>query len=498
MSLQQVIGTTCSSVNAFGFHAGTSSFVYTAGAAAVLASVDKDLGVTQRFFRGHASQYAITKPAPPSTSLHSSSAPSDLRSRLAYRSSREDSPFSPGSHDVADSPSGSSKGGHARDRVKAATAVSLSNNGRWLAVGETGYRPRVLLFAVTEKTSSDTPAAIISEHSFGVQAVAFSSDKRLLATLGTVNDGFLYIWEIDDKTGAVILLASNKCTNVVRHMAWMGRTLVTVGVRFVKIWRPDEQSAVSTIPGDQTSVLSGPSHKPLAGRNSLLHGLLDETFIIVATTSDSSAFICTESGHVCLIDDSDRQQHLSQVALVKEGITAAVSTPSGDLLVASSSGDMRLIPADELKRSATPATLNEPASPRSARVAASTSPLAIGLLPFAIVTVDNSHRIQLRSPLNERRETPSFSIVKTLSAHSDPVLGVRSLISADDKARGFLTWSADGAIFGWTSTGQPAFTIQVPLEQVRDVYDVTNELRTVSIIFCGSLLVTGDKYGVLR
>ena len=134
LSLQQVIGTTCASVNGFDVHAPSKSFAYTAGAAAVLATVDETLKVTQRFFRATALQTGNGRSAVSNGSLQLPSSGQDIRNRLG-RGSREESPFASSAFEGSDSPGGN-KGSNARERVKAATAVSLSKNGKWLAVGE--------------------------------------------------------------------------------------------------------------------------------------------------------------------------------------------------------------------------------------------------------------------------------------------------------------------------------------------------------------------------
>ncbi len=51
---------------------------------------------------------------------------------------------------AVDSPGG--KGAN-RDRMKAATCLSISQDARFLAVGETGYCPRVLVFSLHETSS---------------------------------------------------------------------------------------------------------------------------------------------------------------------------------------------------------------------------------------------------------------------------------------------------------------------------------------------------------
>jgi WD40 repeat protein len=68
---------------------------------------------------------------------------------------------------------------------------------------------------------------MLTEHSFGVRSLAFSSDSQYLATLGDMNDGFLFVWAINLRTGAAKLHSTNKCTSFIRDMCWMGQTLIT-------------------------------------------------------------------------------------------------------------------------------------------------------------------------------------------------------------------------------------------------------------------------------
>jgi WD40 repeat protein len=67
----------------------------------------------------------------------------------------------------------------------------------------------------------------LTEHTFGVRAVAFSPDQRYLASIGHPNDGFLYVWAVNQRSGAAKLHSSNKCTSSIRQMIWLGRNLVT-------------------------------------------------------------------------------------------------------------------------------------------------------------------------------------------------------------------------------------------------------------------------------
>jgi len=136
LSLKQVIGTTTNSANAFDSIPTARSFAFTAGAAAVLATVDDEHHVSQRFYRAR----PTTNPVNPSASVYGGpSTPTQNESRNRTAASLRDagigaSPLSSQANDWSDSPGG--KAWSARERVKAATCVSFSPDGRFLAVGE--------------------------------------------------------------------------------------------------------------------------------------------------------------------------------------------------------------------------------------------------------------------------------------------------------------------------------------------------------------------------
>lgn len=123
-------------------------------------------------------------------------------------------------------------------RVRAVSCLALAPNGRVLAVGEAGYRPRILLFSLAPD-SSGSPFAIIYEHSFEVKSIAFSPDLRSFCSLGNLADGFLYIWKYTPHS--ITLRAGNKCSSVVNALLWHDSGsgdghIVTAGLRFLKVW----------------------------------------------------------------------------------------------------------------------------------------------------------------------------------------------------------------------------------------------------------------------
>ena len=145
LSLKRIIGTTVSSPTAFDSLPSSRIFAYTAGAAAVVVSVKDSSNYSQRFFR------ARPTAIPLSTGSFLSSAPStpntanDGRNRSVAFLRDSVVPYSPSTpHTSVDWDSPSSKTWTSRERIKAATCISISRDGRFLAVGE--VRTSIILF----------------------------------------------------------------------------------------------------------------------------------------------------------------------------------------------------------------------------------------------------------------------------------------------------------------------------------------------------------------
>lgn len=173
-------------------------------------------------------------------------------------------------NDNADSSIGETEGSKLKDRVRSVSCVALSPNKRVLAVGETGYLPRILLYSLAPN-SSQHPFAILQEHSFGVKQIVFSPDSRYFSSLGDYNDGYLNVWKL---TGSSVQLRyANKCTSIVGDMVWHddGTTtynIITAGLRSVKVWSFEP---IENGPGNKVSALPG--------RNVVLGKYLDFHFL---------------------------------------------------------------------------------------------------------------------------------------------------------------------------------------------------------------------------
>ncbi|KAL7951016.1 WD40-repeat-containing domain protein [Trichoderma barbatum] len=486
LSLKRVVGTTCRSPTAF--DAVGTTFAYTAGGAVVVVNVDADQ-YTQRFYRARpsvASLYAAPNaPATPTTTTAAPKA-NDSRNRVAagYRDS----------HSAPDWTDGSiPRTWTSRERIKAATCLSLSPDGKYLAVGETGYAPRVLIFSLQD-TSSDIPLVSISEHAFGVNAVAWSADSKYLASLGAANDGYLYVWKVDPRNGQTKLFQQNRCTSYVKDMVWLGNSLITLGIRHIKMWRIDENAGISPtkskFPPDHPP-LSPTSQKTLPGRNIILGGLLEATFSCAAVDG-GKLIICTEAGDVCILDGDDKQMKVVCI-LNLDFCISTIQIRDDVAYVGSKGGNFTKLDVIALMDGRKDCVIGTSQT--------STGLVALGFMTNNSVTIDAKGSIDVwdLDYVPGQATEPSFHI--RIPGHGEPVAGICPMDRLNEMQAAFLTWSYSGTVKFWDLNGQIKASINVPLEGVNapDVNpEPLNQLTCVKISKSGRLLVTADRLGVLR
>ncbi|OAQ96211.1 hypothetical protein LLEC1_01475 [Akanthomyces lecanii] len=489
LSLRRVVGTTCRSQT--GFDTVNSSFAYVAGGAVVVANVENG-NYNQRFYRARPAAVPIHSAV--TTMQNSSSTPTtvtpkanDSRGRAAPAS--RDSIY--GSLDWADSPT--SKTWTSRERIKAATCVALSRDGKFLAVGETGYAPRVLIFNLQE-ASSDVPLVSISEHTFGVNAVAWSADSRYLASLGAANDGFLYIWRVDPRTGQTRLFQQNRCTSYIRHMTWMGSNLITLGVRHVKIWRiEDGPSSPTKTRQFNDSAPSTPtsSQKTLPGRNVLLGGLLDATFTCAAVDGNR-LLVCTEAGDVCIMDDDDRQMKLVKSVTLNFAI-ATITIRADVAYVGGRDGSFATLDVLAVMDGSSENCILTTAT-------APTGVLALGFLNDNLVTIDSKQSIDIWSCDHLPGQKQDAIAHIPIPGHGESVNGVQPLRRPNKPDASFITWSGSGNMTFWDTEGRQKMSVDVPIDAVEidSEMGLSNQVTCVETLRNGKQLIVGDRLGILK
>ena len=467
----------------------------------MLGKVGEDGEVSQRFFKARPTVSSVN----PCISFYDQSTPtgtprsrrkSTMPARIdGYGSTPTGSPFREWSDE------GNGQTWTARERIKAANSVSISPDGRLLAVGETGYNPRVLVFSTAEDAKANIPLSIMSEHTFGVRAVAFSPDAKYLATLGEPNDGFLFMWSVNTKSGSVKLHSANRCTTNISNMIWCGKTLITVGTRHIKAWKIAE--TVKPSPSkrvrlrSEDSGFASPAPQTLTGRNVLLGSLVDETFTCAVAISNTQAVVCTENGHVCLLKDGDggaaltvlrqARARISCVAFEKDSGRIAFGDHEGSLHVdyfTAVNGDSILTLQDQ-KSSIFPLFSALPG--RRATIA------AIGTLAGQDVVLDGNCCFRIT-----KVDTSGTFINSSFTSHHGPVRGLQLLDSNTDRGS-FFTWSACGQVIFWNHSGALKRTAQIVVEQIPSVEeDWSNELKVVRHLSRSNCYVSGDRLGILK
>ncbi|KAJ5173572.1 uncharacterized protein N7500_001503 [Penicillium coprophilum] len=507
LSLQTVIGTTTTTPNGFSSHDQSRSFALCAGSAAVLAELDENDNITQRFFRARPSATSVN----PSTSFYNQSTPPatpDPRSRsLSHIRSNPHLNVPNGSPSSEIIDSGSPRGWSSRERIKAVTSVSISPNGRFLAVGETGYNPRVLIFSTARDALPDVPLSILNEHTFGVRSLAFSPDSQYLATLGNPNDGFLFIWAINLKNGSAKLHSANKCTSFIKDMCWAGQSLVTTGLRHVKVWRlPMVIRPASPTKSRLNIEGAGPSPNPapkaLSGRNCLLGALGDNTFTCVSSISHNEAVVGTDSGALCFLDDREGSQKMITVKQVGFSITSlAVDFDQESIWLGGRGRQMQRVPFEVLRSSGSsmpmsPARVDKSALDRKIKAPAIT---CMGSLNSHLVTVESTRAIHVY-PIDTLGEDGEHEESEaSMPAHRDPILGICRMVFPNDLSAEFFTWSRNGSVNFWDAQGKCRGSKNIDLDQFPGKEDdAANELKILRTAEKANWFVSGDKFGVLR
>ncbi|CAI7602647.1 unnamed protein product [Penicillium glandicola] len=508
LSLQTVIGTTTTTPNGFSSHDQSRSFALCAGSAAVLAELDENDNITQRFFRARPSTTSVN----PSTSFYNHSTPPatpDPRARsLSHiRSNPHLNLHHNGSPSSEATDSGSPRGWSSRERIKAVTSVSISPNGRFLAVGETGYNPRVLIFSTARDALPDVPLSILNEHTFGVRSLAFSPDSQYLATLGNPNDGFLFIWTINLKNGSARLHSANKCTSFINDMCWVGQSLVTTGLRHVKVWRlPTVVRPASPTKSRLNVEGAGPSPNPapkaLSGRNCLLGALGDNTFTCVNSISYNEAVIGTDSGAVCFLDDREGSQKMITVKQVGFSITSlAVDFDQESIWLGGRGRQMQRLPFDVLRPSSPSTPMSPTRLDKTALDKKSKTPVitCMGSLHSHLVTVESTRAIHVYpiDTLSEDGEQEEGEA--SMPAHRDPILGICRMDFPNDLSADFFTWSRNGSVNFWDAQGKCQGSKNIDLDQYPGTEDdAANELKVLRTAENANWFISGDKFGVLR
>jgi hypothetical protein len=329
--------------------------------------------------------------------------------------------------------------------------------------------------------------------------------------VGDIHDGFVVLWSINPRTMAAKFHSSNKCTAFVHALVWMGNgSVVTVGVRHAKVWRPDQTKAASPSKSkyrfESETVAPSPSSKALPGRNCLLGRLLDSTFTCIASISDTKAVLGTDRGELCVLDDTDNSQKINGVLNVDFNIKSLAIHHERQIVWAGGHGEIiRAFSLQQLQSGDSTllkeATIKPFTTTSTSDLAPSPGFLSIGVLATSnhLVTINSNREIAILAPEADQTLPTRNSRIVKLPAHSSAVLGVNIMYQHSLVPCGFLTWEVNGTVIFWSDQGVFESTSVVSLDHnLLSDDDEPNELRVVRSSQDGNFFVSGDKSGALR
>lgn len=261
---------------------------YSASGGVVVSQLDRESGdvLTQRFFCANTSIYGSN--ISPSALLEEQELKKDN-----YGFPLTNEPITTGSGLADNSPSKGSfsdieattnmSPSKSKDRVRSISCIALSPNKRVLAVGESGYQPRILLYSLATNLTG-TPFAQIYEHSFGINSITFMRDLRHFCSLGLANDGFLNVWRYSST--AVTLVAGNRCSSIINDVITHENFIITLGLRLIKVWNFSEDTIVN---------------KVLKGKNVLLGPLINCNFTAAAVLNNDELLVNANNSELLLL-----------------------------------------------------------------------------------------------------------------------------------------------------------------------------------------------------
>ena len=500
LNLKSILGITTAASNGFAYSKCVSQFAVCAGSAAAVARIESNSNITWKYFRAGPSTLSTPKPGsihetPTSATATENRLPTGTRGKAYTKTTR--SPLIESSALPHDSMI-------AREKTRTVACVSMTVNGELLAVGEvratdllpllvwelilqSGHNPRIMLYS-TETGSADVPLTSLREHTFGIRCLAFSQDMRWLCSIGDIHDGFVHLWAINPKSGAAKLHSTNKCTSFVQDVAFIGASFVSFGTRHVKLWRtlPTPPASPSKSGFDQPRTLSG--------RNCLLGILMESTFSCIAVVNDKTAVLCTDRGHICLLEDTGRTPELRLLLRVEFSIRCtAINNDGQQLIVGGPRGIIQIIPFSLYTEGGSVLATEHVKTLVSNELP---EVMAIGLLHEKLVTIESNHTIRV---YNAKRTTGGLNIdgaANIIPSHGNPILGVKFICQTMNRPSGFFSWSIDGSIIVYSPEGISTRKLTVPLDQQDD--KCINELRVLRMSKDSGHYISGDKTGILR
>ncbi|KAL1083219.1 hypothetical protein V6Z11_D09G185300 [Gossypium hirsutum] len=390
--------------------------------------------------------------------------------------------------------------------AKPLSCVAMSRDGRFIAAGESGPQPSVLVWDYVTRT-------FISElkgHIYGIECIAFSPDGKHLVSVG----GYIYLW--DWRSGILVtkLKASSSCSSVTSvTFSSDANYIVTAGKKHLKFW------AVGASP--RTRMNKGTVSLSIHAKPINLGPQKGSSFISVSSAiwTDGSVVNCdqadelfpiyalTDAGVLCLID-SGLSLRNSVDLKVEKGF--ALSASSKLIACACSNGQVQLFNGVDLgyvgsllyskaKSCHGEIDLFCPKAGENNFQLAPTLPDAVAcqFISEKLVVIYGDHSLHIWNFHQENEATRSFALI----SHSACIWDIKnlccekmhdpSLMCAAKGCSGgvsFATCSADGTVRLWDLVLQP----DLLRDNADNNYLITEAEGIINIVSAGSFEIATE------
>ena len=223
------------------------------------------------------------------------------------------------------------------------TAVALSKNGRYIASGQRGTNSNVVVWDFASREI----LFVCEEHDFEITAIDFSDDERVLATLGSQEDGKICFWDVSN---GYVVAQSTKVPLGTRCLSFNGKVrdikrrdtnrylCCTAGRDGVMLWDLD------AVTGDLMPIR-------LAGDG---RATLSRDIFAIAFTDDKETIFCATHTGDFLVGSLRSLKIVQAVQATKLGLLSIAALPDGGVVLGCGDCTLKVFDASyTLRREAT-------------------------------------------------------------------------------------------------------------------------------------------------
>ena len=217
---------------------------------------------------------------------------------------------------------------------KAISCLTVSVDGQYLAVGERGHSPSIIIWEIS---SGKMLATIVGTHKHGIGCLVFSPDSRYLISAGFKHDRQLIIWEWENLRKVSVMKLGNKVNSLCFHPS--GSYFVSCGDRHLKWWYLTYEIGGVEVTGKPASILE--SHK-------------NAVFMDMKVGSGDIIYCTTSTGLLCAFNQTRFMDMWVQLeSSASYSLSTATSSGHDLVIVGCTEGLIRIFSAKTLQYLAT-------------------------------------------------------------------------------------------------------------------------------------------------